>query len=154
MSGIASPVQPTGGRPADDAGPAEPGFTIGAEHSWHLLASTRVARIAFIDNDLPQLVVMNHVPDGHDLLFQTNEDSRLAQLTASGASLPAVVEVDSVSTDTKSGWSVVAAGAISRTSAAGLDDLPIPWRAEAVGVFLRMSTDHVTGRHVAGPEQI
>jgi uncharacterized protein len=130
--------------------PAEPGVTIGAEHSWHLLASTRVARIAFIDNDLPQLVVMNHLPDGRDLLFQTSDDSRLAQLTASGASLPVAVEVDSVSTDTKSGWSVVVSGVLTQTSADGLEALPTPWRAEAVGVVLRLTTDRITGRQVAG----
>jgi hypothetical protein len=148
MTHLRMPEAPSDRGDGLEAGLAEPGFIIGAEHSWHLLASTRVARIAFIDDGRPQLVVMNHLPHGRDVLFQTNDDSRLAQLTASGGSLPVSIEVDSVSTDTESGWSVVASGLLSRTSADGKDNLPKPWRARAVGVLLRLEIDSITGRHV------
>jgi hypothetical protein len=141
-------ASPDGNDPVEDV-LVEPGFVIGPEHSWHLLASTRVARVAFVDDGRPQLVVMNHIPDGRDLLFQTNEDSRLAQLTAARRSLPAAIEVDSVSADTRSGWSVVASGVLSRTSPEGKADLPTTWRAAAVGVLLQLKIDSIAGRHVA-----
>lgn len=131
------------GSPGEGAGPA-----LTEEHCWQLLASTRVARVAFVEDGRPQLVVMNHLPQAHDLLFQTNEESRLAVRTAEGMSLPVAVEVDSASAAGKSGWSVIATGSLSRTTVEDVEGVPVPWRPEAVGVLLRMTVDQIDGRHV------
>jgi hypothetical protein len=143
-------MQNTGGQPGQAAGSpregADPALT--EEHCWQLLASARVARVAFVEHGLPQLVVMNHLPQGHELLFQTNEESRLAARTADGMSLPVAVEVDSASAAGKSGWSVIASGSLSRTTVEDVAAVPVPWRPEAVGVLLRMTVDQIDGRHV------
>jgi nitroimidazol reductase NimA-like FMN-containing flavoprotein (pyridoxamine 5'-phosphate oxidase superfamily) len=130
--------------------PSEPAsdFVIDDDRCWSLLASTRVARVAFIDDGRPQLIVLNHVPQGHDVLFQTNEDSRLAALTTDDAHLAVAIEVDSASAAGHTGWSVVASGTLTRATAKGVDRLPVPWRADAVGVFLRLAIDQISGRHV------
>jgi uncharacterized protein len=130
--------------------PAEPesDFVIAAEHCWSLLGSTRVARVAFVDEGRPQLIVLNHVPQDHDVVFQTDDGSRLASLTVGGATLPVSIEVDSASAVGHSGWSVVASGTLARTTATGIDRLPTPWRPEAVGVLLRLTIDQISGRHV------
>ena len=125
---------------------AEPPLT--QEHCWQLLASSRVARLGFVEDGLPQLVVLNYRPEGHDLLFQTNEESRLAARTADGGSLPVAVEVDSASAAGRSGWSVIASGSLCRTTVDDVEDVPVPWRPEAVGVLLRMTVDQIDGRHV------
>jgi uncharacterized protein len=133
--------QATGAAP----GPAD---SLTAEHCWQLLASSRVARVAFVEDGLPQLAVMNHLPQGHDLLFQTNEDSRLAARTDNATAVPVAVEVDSASAAGRTGWSVIATGTLSRTTAVAGEGIPVPWRPEAVGVLLRMTVDQIDGRHV------
>ncbi len=118
------------------------------EHCWQLLASSRVARVAFVEDGLPQLVVLNYRPEGRDLLFQTNEQSRLAARTAGGDALAVAAEVDSSSVSERSGWSVIASGSLSRTTADDIERAPVPWRPEAVGVLLRMRVTRIDGRHV------
>jgi hypothetical protein len=122
---------------------------LGAVHSRELLGSVRVARVAFIDEGRPQLVVMNHLPDGDDVLLQTSEDTRLAALTR-GGTVAAVLEVDSVSSSGRAGWSVIAAGSLARDSSSAMATMPVPWRSDAVGVLLRLSVEDITGRQV-GP---
>jgi nitroimidazol reductase NimA-like FMN-containing flavoprotein (pyridoxamine 5'-phosphate oxidase superfamily) len=132
--------------------PAHPAadFVIAAERCWSLLAATRIARVAFIDGDRPALIVLNHVPQGQEMLFSTSEESRLARLTSEGHSVRVTAEVDSSSASDRAGWSVVVAGLMTRTDEAAWDRLPTPWRPEAVGVLLRLSIEEISGRHVDG----
>jgi Pyridoxamine 5'-phosphate oxidase len=141
-------------RPSSSAAAEQPddGFdvTLATDHCRQLLASVRVSRVAFIDEGLPQLVVMNHLPDGHDVLFQTGENTRLAELTRDGRTLAAVVEVDSVSTSGRTGWSVIGSGSLARDTSSSIATVPVPWRPGATGVFLRLSISSLAGREV-GP---
>jgi nitroimidazol reductase NimA-like FMN-containing flavoprotein (pyridoxamine 5'-phosphate oxidase superfamily) len=121
------------------------------EQCRHLLSATRVARVAFVDEGLPKIVVLNHVVDGTDVLFQTSEDTTLARLTAGGAVIPATVETDSASIASHAGWSIIAAGRMSRTTEADIHQVPKPWRPEAVGVLLRLEVDEIHGQ-IVGPE--
>jgi hypothetical protein len=141
------PTNPEDPQPAPD-GTSGGDVAIAVDHCWQLLASTRVARVAFVEDGRPQLVVMNHLPHGRDLLFQTNEESRLAAMTEGGKSLPVAIEVDSASASGRTGWSVIASGTLARTTEAEVGQVPSPWRPEAVGVLLRMTVDQVSGRHV------
>jgi nitroimidazol reductase NimA-like FMN-containing flavoprotein (pyridoxamine 5'-phosphate oxidase superfamily) len=113
-----------------------------------LLASTRVCRLAFVDAGLPQIVVLNHTLDAADVIFQTSPQTRLARLTDGGADLPVTIEVDSASSSMHSGWSIVAAGRLTRTTSADVEHHPTPWRDDAVGVLLRMTIEQIHGQIV------
>jgi hypothetical protein len=119
-----------------------------AEHCRYLLSSVRVARIAFVDDDRPQLVVMNHRTEGTDVLLRTDAEARLASLTSGGRSVPVALEVDSVSAAGRSGWSVVALGTLARDDSAAPSHLPQPWRCGATDVVLRMTVEEINGLQV------
>jgi nitroimidazol reductase NimA-like FMN-containing flavoprotein (pyridoxamine 5'-phosphate oxidase superfamily) len=115
------------------------------EHCRELLSATRVARVAFVEDGRPRLVVLNHVVDGDDVVVQTSATTTLARLLAGGGSIPAVVETDSAWSSAQTGWSVVASGRLTRTTPAEVGHLPQPWRPEAVGVLLRLEIDEIHG---------
>lgn len=119
------------------------------EHCRSLLASVRVARVAFVDDGLPRLVVMNHRTDGDDVLLRTDQDARLVALTSGGRSVPVALEVDSVSAAGRSGWSVIATGTLARDDSASSEHLPLPWRSGATDVVLRLSIEDITGLQVS-----
>jgi len=121
------------------------------ERCRQLLSATRVSRVAFVVDGAPRLVVLNHTVDGDDVVFQTSEDTALAQLVGEHASVPAVVETDSASSSAHTGWSIIASGQLSRTTASELGHLPHPWRPEAVGVLLRLHIDEIHGMVVGQP---
>jgi nitroimidazol reductase NimA-like FMN-containing flavoprotein (pyridoxamine 5'-phosphate oxidase superfamily) len=124
---------------------------IAPERCRQLLAATRVARLAFVDDGQPRLVVLNHAVDGEDVVFQTSEDTTVARLVGNEGSIPAVVETDSAWSTEQAGWSIVASGRLSRTSAEELGRMPHPWRPEAVGVLLRLSVEEIHGLAVEQP---
>jgi hypothetical protein len=102
-----------------------------------------------VDNDLPQLVVMNYALDGDSVLLQTSDDTRLAARTAGpGSAVRIQLEVDSASATAEFGWSVIASGSLARDGDVGSHDLPTPWRQGATGVALRLTIDELTGRRV------
>jgi nitroimidazol reductase NimA-like FMN-containing flavoprotein (pyridoxamine 5'-phosphate oxidase superfamily) len=120
------------------------------ERCRQLLAATRVSRVAFVEEGRPRIVVLNHVVDGDDILFQTSEETGLARLTAGGEAIAATVETDSASVSAHAGWSIVASGRLSRTTEADIGHQPTPWRPQAVGVLLRLTVDEIHGLAV-GP---
>jgi uncharacterized protein len=71
-------------------------------------------RLAVVDEGQPVIVVLNHALVGEDIVFRTLDDSRLAQLTGDGRTVPAVFEVDSAYPLEGSGWSVIARGGLVR----------------------------------------
>ena len=79
-----------------------------------LLAAVSFGRLAVVDEGQPVIVVLNHALDGEDIVFRTREDSRIAQLTGDGRTVPAVFEVDSAYPSQRSGWSVIAHGGLVR----------------------------------------
>jgi nitroimidazol reductase NimA-like FMN-containing flavoprotein (pyridoxamine 5'-phosphate oxidase superfamily) len=121
---------------------------MGPDRCRSLLSSTRVCRLAFVADGRPQIVVLNHSVDGHEVVFQTSPETRLAVLTADGATVPVTIEVDSASSAMHSGWSIVASGQLSRTTPADVGHRPTPWRDDAVGVLLRMTVEQVHGQVV------
>ena len=126
-------------------------LVMSVQNCRQLLASGRVARVAFVDVGRPQLVVMNYLLVGEDLLLQTSADTRLAAQT-SGGSVHALLEIDSSSATGRFGWSVIASGTLSRDDSFRPQDRPAPWRQGATGVVLRLTIDELTGRRVdSGP---
>jgi nitroimidazol reductase NimA-like FMN-containing flavoprotein (pyridoxamine 5'-phosphate oxidase superfamily) len=123
---------------------------MSAGHCRELLSATRVSRLAFVEDGRPRVVVLNHVVDNEDLVFQTSPDTTLARLTAGGAVIPATFETGSASGAARAGWSIVASGLLSQTTAADATHRPKPWRREAVGVLLRLEIDEIHGLEV-GP---
>ncbi|KQX66273.1 hypothetical protein ASD06_07945 [Angustibacter sp. Root456] len=125
-----------------------------AEHCRYLLASVRVARVAFVDGGRPRIVVMNHRTDGDDVLLRTDVDARLAALTEGGASVPVELEVDSVSSAGRSGWSVIASGSLERDDDAPESHLPLPWRSGATDVVLRLRVEQIRGLQVTKADDL
>jgi nitroimidazol reductase NimA-like FMN-containing flavoprotein (pyridoxamine 5'-phosphate oxidase superfamily) len=96
---------------------ARPNAVASPEHSeaagWRqLLAAVSFGRLGVVDEEQPLIVVLNHALDGEDIVFRTREDSRIAQLTGDGRTVPAVFEVDSAYPSGRSGWSVIARGGL------------------------------------------
>ncbi len=125
-------------------------IVVSAASCRQLLASSRVARVAFVDDGLPQLVVMNYLLDGDGILLQTSADTRLAART-SQREIPVLLEVDSVSSSGRFGWSVIAAGSLAQDVSAPAARLPVPWRVGATGVALRLTIRCLSGRQVSAP---
>jgi nitroimidazol reductase NimA-like FMN-containing flavoprotein (pyridoxamine 5'-phosphate oxidase superfamily) len=121
---------------------------MGPDRCRSLLSSTRVCRLAFVIEGRPQIVVLNHAVDGEAVVFQTSPGARLAGLTADGATVPVTIEVDSASGAMHSGWSIVASGQLSQTTAADIDHHPSPWRDDAIGILLRMTVEEIHGQVV------
>lgn len=132
---------------SDDSLVASPNLVIDEDRCRILLGSVRVARVAFVDDDLPQLVVVNHHPVGAHVLLRTSDDSRLAALTEGGRAVPAVLEVDSVDSVGRTGWSVMATGSVTRDDSPA-DLLPASWRSGILDLVLRLSVDRMSGMQV------
>lgn len=113
-----------------------------------LLGAVPVARIAFVDDGLPQIVVMNHRRDGDDVLLRTSEDTRLAALTRDGRALAVALEVDKVSAAGQFGWSVIASGSLARDDGVATGRLPQPWRGGTFPVGLRLRIEQISGLQV------
>ncbi|MGN6301256.1 MAG: pyridoxamine 5'-phosphate oxidase family protein [Angustibacter sp.] len=133
---------------------SESDVAMDAEHCRYLLASVRVARVAFVDDGRPRIVVMNHRADGEDVLLRTDVHARLVALTADGASVPVELEVDSVSSAGRSGWSVIASGSLVRDDTTPESHLPLPWRSGATDVVLRLRVEQIRGLQVAKADDL
>ncbi len=117
-----------------------------ARRCRELLAATRISRVAFIEDGRPRLIVLNHLPAGERVLFQTSESTTLGRLTRTQSEVPVVMEVDSSSGSEHVGWSVVASGMVRRTDPGAELALPEPWRDNATGVVLSLQVDEISGR--------
>jgi uncharacterized protein len=77
------------------------------EECLRLLASVPVGRVGFLADGELVILPVNHVVDGHDVIFRTSYGSKLA--AADGQHL-AVFEADHYNEQTHCGWSVVVTG--------------------------------------------
>jgi nitroimidazol reductase NimA-like FMN-containing flavoprotein (pyridoxamine 5'-phosphate oxidase superfamily) len=119
------------------------------EECLRLLASVPVGRVGFLADGELVILPVNHVVDGHDVIFRTSYGSKLA--AADGQHL-AVFEADYYNEETRSGWSVVVTGRadvveadadIHRLNLRGLH----PWVTAAQHPFwMRIRPTSVSGR--------
>jgi nitroimidazol reductase NimA-like FMN-containing flavoprotein (pyridoxamine 5'-phosphate oxidase superfamily) len=118
-----------------------------------LLASVPVGRVGFVADGEIVVLPVNHVVDGHDVVFRTTHGSKLA--AAEGQNL-AAFEADYYDGQTRSGWSVLVSGRaevidaeadVRRLSRRGLH----PWAAAVQRPFwIRIRPASVTGRQTPG----
>jgi|SRR5712691_1638734 len=71
------------------------------------LASVPVGRVGFLSAGEVMILPVNHVMDGHSVVFRTAEGSKLA---GAGVGYPVTFEADSYDTAAEAGWSVVVHG--------------------------------------------
>jgi nitroimidazol reductase NimA-like FMN-containing flavoprotein (pyridoxamine 5'-phosphate oxidase superfamily) len=114
-----------------------------------LLASVPVGRVGFFADGEVVVLPVNHIVDGHDVVFRTTHGSKLSAVE--GQHL-AAFEADHYNEQTRSGWSVLVSGHaemvdaeadIQRLSRRGLH----PW-ANAVQrpFWIRIRPTSVSGR--------
>jgi len=112
----------------------------------HLLGSQQVGRIAFTDDSGPDVLPVNYVMDGQDVLITTTGYGALARAATNAR---VAFEVDELDDYTESAWSVVVRGRATRESP--LDQppqRPHPWADGTRTYLLRIRPDTVSGRRL------
>ncbi len=114
-----------------------------------LLASVPVGRVGFVADGEVQVLPVNHILDGQDVVFRTAHGSKLS---AADGEKPITFEVDDYDERTHSGWSVVVTGRsepvdedaeVDRLDQAGLR----AWASTVERPFwIRIRPTSVTGR--------
>ena len=108
---------------------------LSTEECYALLASRPVGRIAFVVDDAPIVLPVNHAVDGDDIIFRTSPRTELGRRMIRGQ---VAFEVDDFDEFNQSGWSVLFQGSVevlmtcripSRTPAARAPDRPGPPRS-------------------------
>jgi uncharacterized protein len=125
--------------------------TIDAERCVELLHRAPWIRLAFVTDDGPTILPVNHVIHGESIYFRTAPGSKLGTAAASGR---IALEADGGDTATRMGWSVVAHGHASivtdNTVVEQLMALPFePWALPEDKVFwVRIDVDSIDGREI------
>jgi len=138
------------GRSLDHAGLE----TLSFDTCLRLLASVPLGRVCFIADGEVQVLPVNHMVDGQDVVFRTAYGSKLY---AADGQRPVTFEADDYDERTHSGWSVVVNGRaepvdedaeIDRLAASGLR----PWVETVERPFwVRIRPSSVTGRRTPRP---
>ncbi|NUS18099.1 MAG: pyridoxamine 5'-phosphate oxidase family protein [Streptomyces sp.] len=127
--------------------------TLDRQECLRLLAAVPVGRVVYTRRALPAVLPVN---------FSLDEDSSVLVHTSAGSDLVRAVdgavvafEADEFQAGTRSGWSVVVTGrATVVTDPAERDRLartgPHSWTHVRDGVFVRIESEMVTGRELAG----
>jgi len=119
---------------------------LGREECLRLLQSQRVGRIAFADDSGPDVLPVNFVMDGEDVLLTTTGYGAIAR-AASGARV--AFEVDAIDEFNEAGWSVVVRGRATRESPFDLPaERPRSWADGTRTYVLRIKSDVITGRRL------
>ncbi len=119
---------------------------------WRLVESVAVGRIAFVQNDKPVVLPINHVVHDRSVVFRTAEGSKF---DAAILRHPVAFEVDDWSADHRSGWSVlidgVAMEVVDGARREELDKLDLrPWADEVPRThWVRIRTQSISGRMTA-----
>jgi len=119
---------------------------LGRDECLSLLTSQRVGRIAFTDDSGPDVLPVNYVMDGEDVLLTTTGYGAIAR-AATGARV--AFEIDGIDEFTESGWSVVVRGHATRESPFDLPaERPQSWADGTRTYVLRIRSDVITGRRL------
>ncbi|MGA2827777.1 MAG: pyridoxamine 5'-phosphate oxidase family protein [Streptosporangiaceae bacterium] len=128
--------------------------TLSFDTCLRLLASVPVGRVGFMADGEVQVLPVNHLVDGQDVIFRT---ARGSKLSATEGQRPITFEVDDYDERTHSGWSVVVNGRaepvdedaeVDRLGRAGLR----PWVSTVERPFwIRIRPTSVTGRRTPQP---
>ena len=116
------------------------------EECVNLLHTRTVGRIAFTDDSGPDVLPVNYVMDGSDVLIATTGYGALARAATNGR---VAFEVDELDDYTESGWSVVVRGKATRESPFDQSTRrPHPWADGTRTYLLRISPDRISGRRL------
>jgi uncharacterized protein len=116
------------------------------EECLRLLHAQRVGRVAFVDDSGPDVVPVNYVMDGDDVLITTTGYGAVARAATNGR---VAFEVDELDEYTESGWSVVMRGRATHESAFDAPpQRPHPWADGTRTYLLRIKPDAVSGRRL------
>jgi uncharacterized protein len=123
--------------------------TLTFDTCLRLLASVPVGRVGFVADGEVQILPVNHLVDGQDVVFRTAHGAKLSVAEGCG---PITFEADAYDERAHSGWSVVVTGRaepvdsdaeIERLDGRGLR----PWVTTVERPFLiRIRPSAVTGR--------
>ncbi|MEZ0580285.1 pyridoxamine 5'-phosphate oxidase family protein [Nocardioides sp. MH1] len=116
------------------------------DEALSLLHSQCVGRIAFADDSGPDVLPVNYMMSGEDVLIATSAYGAIARAATNGR---VAFEVDELDGYTESGWSIVVRGRATReapfvTSA----DKPRPWVDGVRTYVLRITPDVISGRRL------
>jgi uncharacterized protein len=118
---------------------------LGREECLALISTQHIGRLAFTRRALPDLIPVNFILSGSDVLIRLERTSSVA-----AAVRDAVVafEVDNIDPVARSGWSVTVVGQARPIDPAGRygRPLPEPWAPGVRDELLRIDTDRVAGR--------
>jgi nitroimidazol reductase NimA-like FMN-containing flavoprotein (pyridoxamine 5'-phosphate oxidase superfamily) len=117
----------------------------------HLLRTTQVGRLAFIEGDLPAVHPVNYALHGQDIVIRIAGGGKLA---AGQRGDVLAFEVDDIDPRTHTGWSVLVVGGSSIvTDIAQLVEMASPesrpWAEGRREQFLRIAADRITGRRLS-----
>lgn len=128
---------------------------LSAQECLVLLASARVGRLVYVDEQGPVAIPVNYALAGNDVVFRVEQGTKRLALEQ-----PVVAfEVDHVDEDAQSAWSVIVRGAAHEVDADRVAALiretgghpPVPWAAGVHSAWLRVVSSAVTGRRLGGP---
>ena len=123
---------------------------IGPEECWRLLRSTPVGRIGVLVDSAPEIYPVNHLVDGHSIVFRTAPGSKFRGLLRS----PSVCfQVDGIDPDAHTGWSVLVKGRAVRLKGGDevgrVADLTLDyWTVGSKPDWVRIEAHQVTGRRI------
>jgi uncharacterized protein len=119
---------------------------IDRDECLRLLGTQRVGRIAFVDDSGPDVLPVNYVMDGDDVVIATTGYGAIAR-ASTGARV--AFEVDDLDEYTESGWSVVVRGRANRESPFDQStERPHPWADGTRTYLLRITNASVSGRRL------
>jgi nitroimidazol reductase NimA-like FMN-containing flavoprotein (pyridoxamine 5'-phosphate oxidase superfamily) len=128
---------------------------LAPKECWDLLRSVPVGRVGVLVDSAPEIYPVNHVVDGHSVVFRTDRGQKLRGLDRS----PSVCfEVDGYDPSTSTGWSVLVKGRAREVIAADEERrlLGLDLRYWSVGPkprWVRIEPAEVTGRRILRPER-
>lgn len=115
---------------------------------WRRLATQPVGRVAFIDDEVPRVLPINHAVDGQTVVFRTS-----SMFAGTATPVPIAFEVDQYEAESRTGWSVVVRGSLQRVV-----DPDETERCERTGLqgwapgerdhWFRIAPSRVTGRAI------
>jgi nitroimidazol reductase NimA-like FMN-containing flavoprotein (pyridoxamine 5'-phosphate oxidase superfamily) len=128
---------------------------LSTQECLDLLASRRVGRFVYVDEQGPVAIPVNYAMAGADIVFRVEQGTKRAALEQ-----PAVAfGVDHIDEAARSAWSVIVRGAAYEVDMDHVPDLlrrmsgqpPAPWAFGIHNVWLRLVASGMTGRRLGAP---
>jgi nitroimidazol reductase NimA-like FMN-containing flavoprotein (pyridoxamine 5'-phosphate oxidase superfamily) len=128
---------------------------LNEEECFELLAVATVGRLGFVRDGRVQVIPVNYLMNGRDIVVRTLQDGILSVLPGaeSDAAAEVAFEVDHIDGVGGYGWSVLTNGSLEvmpEAEAAELSGLERvrPWPDAARSLTLRFDVRDISGRHV------